>query len=423
MHTDCWIGIDLGTSGCRAIAIDVKGRTLGRHSSPFPPALSATEQNPDQLWTHVKNCLASLIAGLDSPRVQAISIDATSGSIMLTDMNGQALTLLILYNDTRARQQADTLRHLLPEDSPAQGVSGGLAKLLWLKQSITLPDHYQLMHQADWINHKLGVSAAVTDSHNALKTGFDPVSEHWPDWLKPLAISDCLPTVISPGRVIGRMSPVLSRSLGLADSPIIRAGTTDSTAAFIATGARHSGQAVTVLGSTLVLKLLSNQPVFNNKHGIYSHRLGNLWLTGGASNTGGRVLKHFFSDADIERLSKQIDIHAATADYYPLLSPGERFPIADPDLEPRLSPRPDDDILFLHGLLASMARIEQQGYQLLSKLSATPLDAVISSGGGSRNQIWQTIRQQCLDVPVTTAEHTEAAYGAALIARDGLDFY
>jgi sugar (pentulose or hexulose) kinase len=75
---------------------------------------------------------------------------------------------------------------------------------------------------------------------------------------------------------------------------VIYTGTTDSIAAFLASGANSLGEAVTSLGSTLVLKLLSSQKVDDSNYGIYSHRLGNLWLTGGASNTGGAVLKSFF---------------------------------------------------------------------------------------------------------------------------------
>jgi sugar (pentulose or hexulose) kinase len=63
-------------------------------------------------------------------------------------------------------------------------------------------------------------------------------------------------------------------------------GTTDSIAAFLASGANKAGQAVTSLGSTLAIKLISKVPVDDSEKGIYSHRLDDTWLVGGASNVG-----------------------------------------------------------------------------------------------------------------------------------------
>jgi sugar (pentulose or hexulose) kinase len=202
---------------------------------------------------------------------------------------------------------------------------------------------------------------------------------------------------------------------------MVHAGTTDSIAAFLAAGVSNSGDAVTSLGSTLVLKLLSDTRVESTEHGVYSHWFGSRWLAGGASNAGGAVLQQFFDDRQLAALSEPIDPPVASPlDYLPLPRAGERFPVNDPSLAPRLSPRPKDDAEFLHGLLESLARIEARGYGLLAELGASPVRRVETAGGGARNPVWTRIRQRLLDVPVTRAAHTEAAYGVALLARDGL---
>jgi sugar (pentulose or hexulose) kinase len=169
-----------------------------------------------------------------------------------------------------------------------------------------------------------------------------------------------------------------------------------------------------------VLKLLSRTRIEDSKAGIYSHRLGNLWLVGGASNTGGAVLRHFFKDNELESLSRKIDVNnESLLNYYPLLKPGERFPINDPYLAPCIEPKPIESVDFLHGLLESIARIEAQGYHLLQQLGATPLTSVYSMGGGAKNSAWTTIRGRHLQVPMLQPLHTSAAYGAALLARQG----
>jgi sugar (pentulose or hexulose) kinase len=104
---------------------------------------------------------------------------------------------------------------------------------------------------------------------------------------------------------------------------------------------------------------------------------------------------------------------------------GDRFPINDPHLLPRLEPRPDDPVEFLHGLLESMARIEARGYQLLQELGTSPIQQIYTAGGGANNQVWTKIRDRHLEslrqgsrqMPMLNAFQTEAAYGAALLAK------
>lgn len=171
------------------------------------------------------------------------------------------------------------------------------------------------------------------------------------------------------------------------------------------------------MGSTLVVKLLSHTRVEDADYGIYSHRLGNLWLTGGASNTGGAVLRQFFSDRELEELSRQIHPQRESPlDYYPLLKKGDRFPINDPHLSPKLEPQPANPVEFLHGLLESIARIEARGYQLLQQLGATPLTCIYTAGGGAKNTTWTTIRERQLQVAIRPPKQTEAAYGTALLS-------
>jgi D-ribulokinase len=426
MKHNAYIGIDLGTSGCRAIAITDAGDVIAQSQQTIPVSKQTapySEQDPQQHWQIVVGVLADLFSKLTNYSVVRIAVDATSGSVLLVDDEGTALTPLLMYNDARAVTSAEVIRHVAPADSGAHGASSGLAKLLYLQQQYNLSSNFKLLHQADWINFKLGAELAVTDYNNALKTAYDPVNLCWPEWLSQLVPKTVLPKVVSPGTVIGQLSTNLCEQFDLEDRPNIVAGTTDSIAAVLATGIDKLGQAVTSLGSTLVLKLLSEQPIFKPDQGIYSHRLGNKWLVGGASNSGGAVLRHFFTDQQLKVLSLEIDLNKKPADYYPLLTPGERFPENNATLEPRLSPRPQQDSEFLHGLLSGIANIETKAYQLLQQFGAKKLNAIYSVGGGANNQIWQTIRKQTLDVPFIKPQYTEAAYGTALLARDQLQHY
>lgn len=418
-----FVGVDVGTSGVRALAIDIQGnvRAQARTSLPAPITDEAgrQEQDPELWWLATVNAMRQLSAALPaSYEPRALALDGTSGTLLLTDEDGRPLHPALLYADRRAVSQAKRISEIAPAECAAHGASSALAKLLWLReQGIRKAAH--ALHQADWLLGRLGAPWGSSDENNALKLGYDPIARTWPTWLKPLGVpAACLPQAHEPGTVVGRLSAGASRALRLPAGLALVAGTTDSVAAFIATGAGVAGEGVSSLGSTLVLKLLSRRPVFEPALGIYSHRLGDLWLAGGASNSGGAVLRAWFSDEEIASYSLELEPDKATGlDYYPLLHPGERFPVADPGLAPRLEPRPHDRRVFFQAMLEGIAAIEAQGYTRLEQAGADRLRSVRSVGGGAANSPWTEIRARRLGVPMLTATHTEAAYGAALLAR------
>ena len=426
MSDNAYIGIDLGTSGCRAIAINQTGDVIAQSQQAIPSSAYTPpkyEQNPQQQRLVVETVLTQLFLQLNDYQVQNIAVDATSGSVLLVDTQGKALTPILMYNDARSVVESELIRQVAPADSGSHGPSSGLAKLLHLRQQYKPDKNFKLLHQADWINFNLGADLGISDYNNVLKTGYDPLSLSWPEWLQDLVPEQVLPKVVKPGTTIGQLSAERCKQFNLDYAPTIVAGTTDSIAALLATGTNNVGAGVTSLGSTLVLKFISEQPVFKVEQGIYSHRLGESWLVGGASNSGGSVLRHFFSDQKLTELSLQIDLKHKPAEYYPLLSPGERFPEFNPDMQPQLTPRPNNDAEFLHGMFSGIADIETKGYQLIQEYSQNKLTSICTVGGGASNQIWQTIRQQQLAAPFVQPQYTEAAYGAALLAKDRLQHY
>jgi hypothetical protein len=174
---------------------------------------------------------------------------------------------------------------------------------------------------------------------------------------------------------------------------------------------------VTALGSTLVLKLLSDKPVFSAEHGVYSHRLLNRWLVGGASNSGGAVLLQYFKIEQMREMTPQLDPTLLTGlEYYPLPGIGERFPINDPGMQPILEPLPGDSITFFQGMLEGIAGIEAHGYQLLHNLGAPKVSEIRTTGGGAQNPAWTQIRERILGTPIKPARSSLSAYGTALLA-------
>ena len=444
-----FIGIDLGTSGCRAIAIDEQGETQASAVTSLPTPIRinhGVEQDPTLWWEAVCTCLSDITTRINSHDVVAIAVDGTSATLLLTDAEGNPLTPALMYNDARAKQQAETIAQIAPTNTAAQGASCALAKLLWFYQgfyqdnNLTEVDRGQVahaLHQADWVTAKLCNRFGLCDINNSMKLGFDAQHNRWPPWLSNLLNQkniplNILPEVVTPGTVVGQLTTELAQQFNLPADTNIVAGTTDSTASFIATGATNVGDAVTALGSTLVVKVISDTPVFAPEFGVYSHPLVNVaennekgqrWLVGGASNSGGAVLKQFFSAQQLQEMTHLLKPDTPTGlHYYPLPAIGERFPVNDPHKAPRLEPRPENDVIFFQGMLEGIASIEARGYELLTKLGAPDPVTIRTTGGGAKNGAWTKIRENMLNHEginpnFLDATHTEAAYGTALIAR------
>ncbi len=410
-----FLGIDLGTSGIRVGVLDGHGRQRGVVARPWPPGQSL---NPSAWLRQALGLIAIARRRLPAAEIAAIAVDGTSGTTFFCSRpDGRPLTPVLAYDDGRAGAEAQALAAAGLAAGPAAGPYGGPAKLLWLNRHYPQRPPAVVTAQAPWLTGVLAGRHGVMDEHNALKLGFH---ETWAEALSRGPLAACLPQVVPAGTPLGPLCRTLTCRLGLRSPPLIVAGTTDSTAAFLALGPLPMGCGVSSLGSTLVLKIASGAPIFVPEFGIYSHRLGKGWLVGGASNSGAAVLAHYFDRATLARLSATLPVATPThLDYYPLLKPGERFPVNDPGLMPRLTPRPSDDRQFLQGLLEGLAAIEAQGYALLARYGAPRLQQIVTTGGGASNAAWRAIRARTIGVPVRAVADRPAALGTACLARRG----
>lgn len=421
----CTIGIDIGTSGVRAVVVDESGRVVAKGQEALPPPErrdGVLQQDPALWWEAVDRVMLSLGTQATMEDVDGICIDGTSGTIMICDRDGVPLAPARMYNDQSAVDPGQRIDAVAPRDSMARGTGGSLARLMALVDEVPANAAASAQHQADWVAAKMTGKLGLSDYNNCLKLGYDVADLGWPDWMIELGFDlSLLPKVGAPGAPLGQVMKSVAVRYALRPSCRVVHGTTDGNAAFLAAGSFEPGTAVTSLGSTLTLKLASKNAVSAPEFGVYSHRLLGHWLAGGASNSGGAAIARFFSPEDIERLTPYLQTDKPTGlDYYPLPSTGERFPHADPTKAPVVDPRPEDDAVFLQGLLEGVAQIERDAYAQLAELGATPVKKVLTVGGGAANKAWTAIRQRVLGVPVTVATHTQAAYGAARLAQIGL---
>ena len=413
------LGIDIGTSGVRIVATapdnSVRAMATAAIMAPVQSFGGRILQDPAIWWNATVEALENLdLTGLN---VRAVAIDGTSGTIVPVTDDGTPAGLASMYNDVAEAADVALVASAAPEETAAVGATSPLARALPMKAYAA-----HIVHQADWIAGQFSGRFDVSDENNALKSGYDPASRRWPEWIAKAGFDVTLfPKVVAAGTATGTIRADVAERFRLPKDVTIVAGTTDGCAAFLASGAAEAGDGVTSLGTTLTLKLLSATPVFAPKYGIYSHRIGDQWLAGGASNTGGGVLTKYFSKDDIARLTPSIDADAPTGlDYYPLPKPGERFPVNDPAFAPRLEPRPADDAMFFQAILEGIATVEALGYRRLAELGASKLVSIRTVGGGASNPGWTRIRLKALGVAEKFPLSEHAAVGTARLAWRGI---
>ncbi|KAG7368509.1 carbohydrate kinase, FGGY [Nitzschia inconspicua] len=463
-----FVGFDLGTSGARLSIIETTSTRvieeiyskaiLWKDYGSYDDA----ESWLDAVENLLKDASEVLEGGLDS--VKRICVSGTSASCLVVDRSSQkVIRRPRMYdydilsssssekNNLYAEQALQCIEKHVPPRHTASARTGSLAKLLSWAYESPWKQSEVLCHQSDYISMKLMENSlpVKSDWHNCLKLGYDVRNKCWPTWMEACLLDAGIPNaldkdvgaipmqVVSPGEPLGKISKSMAQRLGLPDDTILVGGTTDSNAAFFAAaGARPSlGTAVTSLGSTTAIKLLSQQYVEDANRGVYSHcypsfdsetgEKGDLWLVGGASNVGCAILRKLgFSNEELATLSEQIDPEVDSPfQYYPLVKNGERFPNADSGKKPVLDPVPESRQEYLHGLLQSMSMVEMEGFKVLQELGAPLPQVIFSCGGGSNNPTWTQLRRRILarglgipDVRMEQASNTEASYGAALLA-------
>ncbi|MEU3766508.1 FGGY family carbohydrate kinase [Amycolatopsis keratiniphila] len=424
MNQPVTIGIDVATAGVRALAVR-GGAVLASAAEPLPAPVrddrGHSEQDARSWWPTVKTVLAKVTGELPGRggEVAAVAIAATSGTIVGVDASGVPVTPALMYDDRRGAELnreatalgADRWRRL------GFGVSAtaALGRIAWLAGHV--PDVAGIRHTPDLIAAELTGGPVATDWSHALKSGYDPLALEWPDDVfEALGVpSSLLPSVVAPATVLGKVArPVAGLPAGC---PVV-AGMTDGCAGQIAAGAVAPGSFVGILGTTYVLKGVTEELVPDPTGAMYSHRHPDgWWLPGGASNTGGEAV------AGQDRLS-ELDAAAAALGpakvvAYPLRRKGERFPFASPDAEGFVSGEADE--VELHrARLEGVAFLERLALDHLRRLGVDVTDPLLAAGGGSRSPLWTRIRATVSGLGLRVSPQAETGYGAALLAAAGV---
>ena len=422
-----WLGIDLGTQSVRVMAVDDGGKIVGMGSHKLTSRREGPrhEQEPEDWWNALVIAAKTALKDLPAEAIRGLAVDGTSGTILLVDETGRAVTPALMYDDGRATEETRRVNEAGASLWSALGynrmqAAWGLPKLLWLLREKGSPAAgHQLAHQNEFINRRLVGRATATDTSNALKTGVDLIKQEWPRAIfEQLGVPESiLPEVVRPGAQLGVVCGRAAQETGIPEGTPVIAGMTDGCAAQIGAGALRPGSWNSVLGTTLVLKGVSKELVRDPLGVVYSHRSpdGN-WLPGGASSVGAGILSKHFPDRDLESLNEKAGAHRSDAVVYPLLARGERFPFHAPEAEGFTLGTATDEIDLYAALLQGVGFVERLCFDYLDLLGAPTGGDLLLTGGGAKSRAWCQLRADILGRTVSVPENAESVLGMAILA-------
>jgi xylulokinase len=418
------VGLDVGTTGVKAVAVSPEGEVLARIEEAYPlstPQPGWAEQDPEDWWRAAESALAELAA----PDVTGLGLTGQMHGLVVLDERERVLHPAILWNDQRtAAECAEIEKRLglrrLVELTGNRALPGFTApKLLWLRRHE--PEVYgriaQVLLPKDFVRLRLTGERMVdvTDASGTLL--FDVARRRWSDEvLAALEIPhEWLPPVLESPAVAGHTS----------DGVPVAAGAGDQAAGALGVGVDRPGPLSVVLGTSGVV--FAALPAFaaNPEGRLHSfcHAVPDGWHAMGvmlAAAGSLQWLRDVVAPGDsFETLTAEAEPWPPGAEglvFLPYLA-GERTPHADPDARGAfagLSLRHDRGAL-VRAVLEGVAFGLRDALELLKELGVEP-QIGRASGGGARSDLWLRIVASVLGVPLErTAVEEGAAYGAALL--------
>jgi sugar (pentulose or hexulose) kinase len=433
-----FLGIDVGSSSVKGQTIDDKGRqiefaTFDVTSLLRRPQPTWAERDGPALWESVCAMLRSM---KNLGEVEALSVDATSGSVLAVDKNLRPLSPILLYSDKRAQKEASYVGEKSAEArtyEPYLPLDASLAtpKILWLKRHMqNFSEVEAIINEADYIQAKL-TGIVCTSPSVAGKAHVDVRSgKYLQQVFQDIGIEIALLPQIQPiGHILGEVTESASLKTGIARNAQVANGLTDATAADLATGTLVEGQVNISIGTSLVAHAVARRALPDHEKRIYYKAyVDGLVLAGGATDAGTLPLTNL-----ARLLGKSVQELNILAAAVPLTCEGllaqpqwigSRIPQHNPRVrgffvgvtEQTLTPG-----YLYRSLLEGNAFVVKQVLDVVQTVTGLDPQELRTSGGGSNSELQNRIIADVTGKTVLAIRASEASLGTAMLALHSQD--
>lgn len=432
------VGLDIGTSGTRGVAVDSNGRVLASATETYPlafPRPGWAEQNPEDWWQATQKVLRQLRSLAPGP-ILAIGLTGQMHGAVFLDQDDRVLRPAILWNDQRTAEQCVEIETRVGSDR-LRAITGNPAltgfqapKILWLREHE--PDVYRQVRRIllpkDFIRLRLTGVAASDCSDAAGTLLLDLARRDWSEELLTLLDLDrsLFPSVLEGPEPTGSLDPAIAEELGLSPSTIVAAGAGDNAAAAVAVGVIAEGRMSVSIGTSGVLFVHSDQLRYDATGRVHAfchcvpgaYHLMAVTLSAGGSLRWWRDLLGTRSYDELASAAASVSPGAEGLLFLPYLT-GERTPHADPNARGAFVGLTARHTLahLTRALMEGVVFSLREGYECLQDVGISPIHDVRLTGGGARHPLWRQLVADILGIPIHLPVADEgAAYGAALLA-------
>lgn len=444
------IGLDIGTTGCKAIVFNREGQICGRSAREYSiltPQPHWAEQDAEQVWQLAWSALKEAVAQAKDDLPLALALSCQGEAVIPVDHQGRPLRPAILGMDTRTGAENDWLVEQFGVETlfgrtgmPANTVNS-LPKLLWLQHHE--PELWRSAHQfllyEDFFLRRLGGQAVISHCLASRTQMYDLTAGDWADdILARCRIERERLAVLAPanGGVVGRLRQELASELGLSDDLLLVSGGHDQACAALGSGITRTGLAMVSTGTAEVVEVAMETPTLapalrEGNISVYRHVVPGLFLAMTLNHSGGLSLRWY---RDTLGRWEQEQAKVSGQDAYDLLlaeaPPGPTDLLFLPHFSGSGTPVWDNSSkgavlgLTFAATQATLAKALLEGltFELrhnldLLKAAGVPITELHAVGGGARSPLWLQLKADICQVPLRVPAVTEAAcLGAALLA-------
>ncbi len=440
-----FLGIDVGTSGSRAVLIDSEGKITAaatvEHAPFASPEIGWAEQNPLD-WRRASAAAIREVLASENVRAEAVSAVGLSGQMhgaVFLNEKDEPLRPSIIWCDQRTEKQCRELTEKIGAEQLIELVSNPaltnftLTKMLWLRENE--PEIWQqtrtVLLPKDYIRLRLSGDKATDVSDASGTLLLDVRNRRWSR--EVLAANDIsenlLPNVYESAEITGAISAECAAETGLiAGTPIV-AGAGDNAAGAIGMGITRVGAVSATIGTSGVIFAVTDQPSIDLRGRIHTfcHAVPNRWHNTGVTQAAGLSFRwfrdNFAANESYDELVAEAAKISAGADgllWTPYLM-GERTPHIDPQVRASLIglTASHTKAHVVRAILEGVAFSLRDSIEIFKELNV-PVSTIRLGGGGARSSLWRQIQADVYGAAVETVKADEgAAYGAALLAAVG----
>ncbi len=438
--TKTLLGIDVSTTGVKALLIDSDGAIVDSFTSPLQlsnPRPLWSEQHPHDWWQAAVNSIQQVLSKISAGEIAAIGLTGQMHGLVLLDERGEVLRPAILWNDQRCAAECDEIRARIGKERLVQ-VSGNDAltgftapKIVWVRKHE--PEVYSrarhVLLPKDYLRYKLTAEFAMDKADGSGTLLFDLEKRDWStDVLDALEIPTAwLPRTFEGPEITGKISREAAAATGLQEGTVVVAGGGDQSAQAVGVGAIRPGVMAVTLGTSGVVFAATESPLIESEGRLHAfcHAVPDRWhLMGVMLSAAGSLQWYRDTLAPNGPFAELVDEAAnvpAGSDgllFLPYLC-GERTPHPDPLARGAwvgLTNRHTRSHL-TRAVLEGVAFGLKDIFSLMQDVGLREIDQVRISGGGAKSNVWRQILADILESELVTVNTTEgAAYGAALLA-------